>query len=291
MRKFTTALTLSTGLSLSVYAGPKPVPDFHSVGETQAHANGSAHTATFKMELGTPTSNAVLEKLIVVPQRMPKALNASWLPSGELEQRDTRQLLRSGYRSNPTFQYKLFLRKDSDGSVFASCGGTLVGEKDGICVAATASHCLIDAARRNPKVPYYDDLFAYLGTVEMNSAHWGTHWATAFISQYYAEWGMQDVGVLAWRCEGRKGALLTEPTRKPVKFSERVYYGKVQPGTGNQQGFYEGVSYAHPNVAKVNSIQVGQVDMDIYPKGPGCEMGDSGSGAFRYTTTTQNGSG
>lgn len=283
MNKIFLVLLLGTGLSFSAFGVPKPAPKFKTLGKTSRHA-GANGTATHTYTEGTPPSNEYLEKLVVVPTSRPRPIGLKMLPdSAPPLKRSMHHLLRSGYRHNPSFQYNVQLTADSA----ASCGGTLVSEKNGYCAAATASHCLMEALKNDAHVRFNDEVNAYEGRVEMTTAHWGTVWALAFVNKVYAEEGLQDIGMLVWKCDGTKGALRVRPTRRPVKWRQWIYYGKIRSGRGNDMGFHKGFSSPEPGVAKVNGVDVGKTDIDVRQEGPRVEFGDSGTGAFRYNDETK----
>jgi len=211
-------------------------------------------------------------------------------PTSFSEQAETlsKDLFPSGTKGNPGFPYKVL------GPGFSEkCQATLISNEGGLCLAATAAHCLYDGASRaldkgidqqafdksscDSKVK---DRGLFWGKGEIETADFGKVNATFFVNpEYHSGTKSEDSAVFGFPCKDKSSVPVVSLGKNPLENGEKVFYGKVM---GGKEGLYEGVVAREPDVVAINSRPVGEAQESVrQPAGVHIQQGDSGGGIYR----------
>lgn len=200
----------------------------------------------------------------------------------------SQDLFPSGVNGNPGFPFKVLGPDFSE-----KCQATLISNREGLCLAATAAHCLYDGAKRALDKGIDNNAFKkaacdqqvqargmFWGKGEVETADFGKVSATFFVNpEYHSGTKSEDSAVFAFPCQENPKVKIVSLGREPLQDGERVYYGKVM---GGKEGLYEGVVAREPNVVAINSRPVGEAQESIrQPAGVHIQQGDSGGGVYR----------
>lgn len=200
----------------------------------------------------------------------------SKLPPKSESTRQYPNLIPPWYNGNPSWQYVAAISAGRG----AMCSATLIYAACGICIAATASHCLDDSVKAAPDRQFDSSVQAYRGTVNMRD-HFGDFQAMVFVNLAYVRGFIQDTAAFAYRCSGAGEKpvipLATEPLRYQRGSGVPVWYGKVMPGG---PGLYRGRTYVEPNVVGINGHPPGLYETQVWQDGTVVQQGDSGGGLF-----------
>lgn len=197
-------------------------------------------------------------------------------------------LFPAGTNGNPGFPYKVI------GPGFSEkCQATLISKEKNLCMAATASHCLMDGAKRALDKGI-DNRSLESGQCERNIAQKGIFWgkgeietadfgkveATFFINpEYHSGTKSEDSAVFSFPCNEKSPVKPLPVNAAPLKDGETVYYGKVM---GGKEGLYEGKVWREPGIVGINSRPVGEAQESVVqPEDVAIQQGDSGGGIYR----------
>lgn len=200
----------------------------------------------------------------------------------------SQDLFSSGVNGNPGFPYKVL------GPGFSEkCQATLISNRGGLCLAATAAHCLYDGARRALDKGVDNSALSkascdgqvqsrgmFWGKGEVETADFGKVKATFFVNpEYHSGTKSEDSAVFGFPCEENPKVKVVSLGKEPLQNGERVFYGKVM---GGKEGLYEGVVAREPEVVAINSRPVGEAQESVrQPAGVHIQQGDSGGGVYR----------
>jgi hypothetical protein len=197
------------------------------------------------------------------------------LPSTSVE------LFGANRNGNPGFPYAVSL----GGRAFAKCQATLISADSGLCIAATAAHCLEDKVREKRQeqdvCPITGKPVKMLrGQAVIEMADFGSVTASVFVNPEYSEGSKsEDSALFTWPCEGARAMPVVSISNKPLEVSEQIFYGKVMNG---KEGLYPGYVWRAPRVTTVFGRKVGEATETILQhSGVEIEQGDSGGGAYR----------
>ena len=197
-------------------------------------------------------------------------------------------LFPAGVKGNPGFPYKV------KGPEFSEkCQATLISNEKGLCMAATASHCLYDGLERSTEKGFdktklqegrCDSTVKQKGFLwgkgQIETADFGSVEATFFVNpEYYSGTKSEDSAVFTFPCSGQTSVKPIPVSLDPLKNGEEVLYGKVMAG---KEGLYEGKVYREPGTVKINRRAVGEAQESVnQPSDVAIQQGDSGGGLYR----------
>ena len=191
------------------------------------------------------------------------------------------ELFGANKNGNPGFPFAVSL----GGRAFAKCQATLVSAEFGLCIAATAAHCLEDKVREKrleqEVCPITGKPIKMLkGQAIIEMADFGRVTASIFVNPEYSEGSKsEDSAIFTWPCEGARAVPVISISNKPLEVSEQVFYGKVMNG---KEGLYPGYVWRAPRVTSIFGRKVGEATETILQHaGVEIEQGDSGGGAYR----------
>jgi hypothetical protein len=201
------------------------------------------------------------------------------------------KLVPANRNGNPGFGFSIKSTTHKDSR--SDCQATLVNAENGICTAATASHCLYEdviEAKRNgfdkevlkkegcPKE--IQQRGALWGELTISMADFGEVKAIGVVNQeYYAKTESEDSAIFNFSCPKGPGSVPVIPiSNKTLKLDEEVTYGKVK---GDKIGLHPGKVFRELDDFKVNSRMVGEAQESIIqPPEKTIQPGDSGGGVF-----------
>ena len=197
-------------------------------------------------------------------------------------------LFPAGANGNPGFPYKV------KGPGFSEkCQATLISNDKGLCMAATASHCLYDGVKRSTEKGFdktkleagkCDSTVKQKGFLwgkgQIETADFGSVEATFFVNpEYYSGTKSEDSAVFTFPCAAQTSVKTIPVSLDPLKNGEQVLYGKVMAG---KEGLYEGKVYREPGTVKINRRAVGEAQESVnQPSDVAIQQGDSGGGLYR----------
>lgn len=207
-------------------------------------------------------------------------------------QKTSADLFPAGTNGNPGFPYKVL------GPGFAEkCQATLISNKNKVCMAATAAHCLIDGVERSidkgvdrtklERVSCSNQVKQrglLWGKGEIETADFGKVQATFFVNpEYHTGTKSEDSAVFVFPSSGQEKVPVVPVDLNPLQNGEKVFYGKVM---GRKEGIYPGVVRREPGVVAINHRPVGEAQETVHqPEGYNIQQGDSGGGIYRRDTS------
>ena len=188
-------------------------------------------------------------------------------------------LIEANRNGNPGFSYAVAI----GGGAFANCQATLVSSSAGVCMAATAAHCLVDIPSNLgqascPITGKNFNLKRGRATIEM--ADFGRVDADIYVNPGLRERSAanNDSALISWACPNGPGPVPVIPiSSKPLSHRESVIYGKVM---GGKEGIYNGV--VNRENLFIDSFPMG-LAMESVLQNPSVriQQGDSGGGLYR----------
>jgi len=155
---------------------------------------------------------------------------------------------------NPGWQYSILAGVVGNIASFFNCQATLIDATDGVCRAATAAHCLVDAKLPKLAKTVLGGMATYVGTAVMRTTE-GEVNVTRYVNPEYIENKRLDSAVMAWRCPNGPGSMKVVPISKtPLVEKETVYYGKVM----GMAGAFLANIFREPGVTSVDYLRIGE---------------------------------
>lgn len=209
------------------------------------------------------------------------------------------KLIPANTNGNPGFQFTVEDRNFKNLPP-GGCQATLIQSKDGICTAATASHCLYkeitnaerkgfdtEFLKKNGCPKEIQNRGALWGELDIEMANFGKVKAIGVVNQeFYSNTQSEDSAIFSFSCpQGPQGVPVIPLSKEVLKPGQRVSYGKVM---GGKEGLYDGTVMRKPNVIAIAGRSVGEARESILqPRKVMIEPGDSGGGLYLSISSGQ----
>ena len=178
-------------------------------------------------------------------------------------------LIRAGHGGSPGFQIRVHYATHSA----HTCQATLVARNNGLCIAATAAHCIFIAGK---KVFPSARMEALEGELPIEMPSFGKVIAHTFRDPrmtQFANAAPYDNAAFVFRCD-ENSEVPVVPVGKPIQEEEPVHYAKVM----RLPGLWKGICRKH-SADRRDRITAANVQPNAGQ--PFSDFGDSGGGLYR----------